>query len=209
MRLRQRALEPALSAGIAASGAFAITPNSGTFAWLPSTWPPAPVPIDSAFVDTLANIFRAGMLEEIQNVIDDAFASGGSLEHRGHVVAVAMMCALDSLSCFASKAKKQKVRIANFVQNFFPMEFHEFAEDIYLGFRNGLVHEWFLTRVVFLPDEEPITREDGKPVSMGLLTFQRGLEQSVSGFVDTLRSDPFLCRIASARYESLRKTVQS
>ena len=62
-----------------------------------------------------------------------------------------MMCALDSLSRFASVEEGQRARVIAFVQNFFPCEFSTFADTIYTGFRNGLVHEWFMTEVAFCP----------------------------------------------------------
>jgi hypothetical protein len=60
-----------------------------------------------------------------------------SLEHRGHVIGISMMCALDSLSRFASVEEGQRARVTAFVRNFFPFEFSAFADTIYTGFRNG------------------------------------------------------------------------
>ncbi|MFZ0883604.1 MAG: hypothetical protein WAN14_09410, partial [Candidatus Acidiferrales bacterium] len=68
-------------------------------AWLPSTWPEHNA-VDAAFIATLKAIFQDSMLFEIRNVVDDAHARNGDLRHRGHVVAVALMCALDAISCY-------------------------------------------------------------------------------------------------------------
>ena len=184
MRLRERLVVPSATSSISASGAYVVPEQLGTFAWLPSTWPSPPSVPDEAFIESLAAIFQTGMLDEIENVIEDAFARNGSLEHRGHVIGISMMCALDSLSRFASVQEGQRARVIAFVQNFFPCEFSTFADTIYTGFRNGLVHEWFMTEVAFLPNDEPITVEANETVSMGLLTFKRGLERSVGASWD-------------------------
>jgi hypothetical protein len=71
--------------------------------WLPSTWPLCPSTVTNAFIETLGKIFKHGMLDEIDNVIEDAMARNGSLEHRGHVIAIAIMCAVDTVASFTSQ----------------------------------------------------------------------------------------------------------
>ena len=64
-------------------------------AWLPSTWPAAPAAAEEKFITTLRDIFGESVLGEVKNVIDDAHKAHGSLNHRGHIVALAMLCAND------------------------------------------------------------------------------------------------------------------
>ncbi|HEY6388333.1 MAG TPA: hypothetical protein VIX91_21850 [Candidatus Acidoferrum sp.] len=40
------------------------------------------------------------MLGEISNVLEDIRKSNGVLQHRGHVVAIALMCALDAVASY-------------------------------------------------------------------------------------------------------------
>jgi hypothetical protein len=56
------------------------------------------------------------MLNEIDNVIADA---GGDLQHRGHVVAIALLCALDASSSYGYGRKNGK-QILPFVRTHFP-----------------------------------------------------------------------------------------
>ena len=61
--------------------------------WQPSAWPDAPSDCHE-FVMVLKRIFEVSMLMEINNVIEDANARNRGLEHRGHVVAISLLCAL-------------------------------------------------------------------------------------------------------------------
>src|ERR1700732_4450900 len=95
----------------------AIIPgSSGFLAWQPSTWPPAPQTWNAGLIATVQKIFEESMLNEIENVIADA---GKNLEHRGHVVAIALLCALDAISSYGYGAKSGK-QIPDFVQAHFP-----------------------------------------------------------------------------------------
>ena len=69
-------------------------------AWQPSTWPVAPASVNEDFICTLKRIFEESILGEISNVIDDALTANGDLQHRGHVVAISLMCALDAISSY-------------------------------------------------------------------------------------------------------------
>jgi hypothetical protein len=84
-----------------ASGAMVGARQHPTFvAWQPSTWSAAPAAVDDNFINTLKRIMEDSMLAEIQNVIDDAHKIHGTLIYRGHVVAVALMCALDAVASY-------------------------------------------------------------------------------------------------------------
>src|SRR5258706_16454176 len=92
----------------AATGAFIPTPVSGYvnpthapfYAWQPSTWPPPPASVDERFIKTLKSIFEESILGELNNVISDVQAKNKDkgLQHRGHVVAISLLCALDAIS---------------------------------------------------------------------------------------------------------------
>src|SRR5260221_5037068 len=73
----------------------------GLVPWQPSTWPKAPATWDPDFVPVLRGIFGTTILDEIRNVIEDAQARKGSLVLRGHVVALAILCAIDTVSSYA------------------------------------------------------------------------------------------------------------
>ena len=64
--------------------------------WQPSTWPRPPRKFTPRFTVDLRQIFDESMLGEISNVIHDITKSNGDLQQRGHVVAIALMCALDA-----------------------------------------------------------------------------------------------------------------
>jgi hypothetical protein len=205
MRPKQIRILPTAASPFAASGTNIVLPQPTVSAVLPSTWPAAPRKFDEGFAVLLQTLFEDAVLTEIRNVIEDSLARNNSLERRGHVIGVAMMCALDSLSCFASMEPKQGDRIRHFIRKFFGPEFHPFADIVYRGYRNGLVHEWFLTTVAFTPDDEPVIVEASGNISMGLLTFHKGLENSVSTFLKTLRADTATQRQALRRYRKLQQ----
>src|SRR5436309_7254487 len=72
-------------------------PQTLFFAWQPSTWPAVPAIVDEKFIKTLKQIFEDSILGEIAHVISDAHKCNGDLQHRGHVVAISLMCALDAI----------------------------------------------------------------------------------------------------------------
>src|SRR5713226_8570061 len=67
--------------------------------WQPSAWPDAPTD-HHEFATVLKRIFELSMLIEINNVIEDAVERNGTLEHRGHVLAISLLCALDAISSY-------------------------------------------------------------------------------------------------------------
>src|SRR6266852_7640950 len=73
--------------------------------WQPSTWPSASAKVDANFITDLRKIFDESILGEICNVIEDIKKSNGDLQHRGHVVAIALMFVLDALSSYRYRWK--------------------------------------------------------------------------------------------------------
>lgn len=71
--------------------------NAEFLPWQPSTWP-EPDPDFSKFLPVLAHIFKETLIDEIGNVINDATKVNGDLQHRGHVVALALFCAVDAIA---------------------------------------------------------------------------------------------------------------
>jgi hypothetical protein len=78
-------------------------PNaSGFVPWQPSTWPLPPDRWDAEFTPVLRRIFDETILDELQNVVSDArIRTEGGLAHRGHVIAIGLMCAIDAISSYA------------------------------------------------------------------------------------------------------------
>jgi len=177
---------------------------------LPSTWPPVNLLPDSLFADILERLFRQGMLAELETVCSDILAhSDVGLQGRGHVVGVAMMSALDSLSQFAHPDDRQHIRIPKYIQNYFPPEFAVIRNELNSGYRNGLIHEWFMREVAFLPGTEPISiQANGSPV-LGLLTFKSGLAHSVDRFLEALRNNQDSRTVAARRYATLQTQTRS
>jgi hypothetical protein len=167
--------------------------------------PPSP-----EFVDILERLFREGMLDELEATCADILAQNKTgLQGRGHVVGIAMLSALDSLSQFAYPSERQYIRIPKYVQDYFPPEFEVIREELNSGYRNGLIHEWFMREVAFLPGTEPISiQANGSPV-LGLLTFKAGLIRSVDRFVEALRTDDNRRTTAARRYMTLQTQTRS
>ena len=68
----------------------------------------------------LKRIFEVSMLMEINNVIEDATQRNGSLEHRGHVLAISLLCALDAISSYGYGRKNGR-QIPPFIRAISPM----------------------------------------------------------------------------------------
>jgi hypothetical protein len=183
-----------------------LASTSSLRAWQPSTWPKAPGKVDPAFLKTLKLIFDESILCEIDNVIEDAQKSNGGLEHRGHVVAIALMCALDATSSYGYGVRNGR-QIAPFVRKHFPSCYHPHAEDIRELYRNSLVHSWNLFKAALSPNADPITKSGGI-LSFGLLDFRDALRSGVTDFLGKLKSDPALQASTLKRYRSLRNSAK-
>jgi hypothetical protein len=160
-------------------------------------------------VDVLERLFVEGMLTELSNVCGDiTLSSLIGMRGRGHVVAVAMMSILDSVSQFAYPSEPQRVRIPNYVHDYFDPEYDSIRQDLSDRYRNGLIHEWFMREVAFLPGNEPLViQQNGSPV-LGLLTFRDALFASVLRFLTALRADGGLRERAVKRYSFLQQHVR-
>lgn len=196
-----------------------ISNNTARFLpWQPSTWPePDPDPL-SFWVD-LELIFEETILLEIENVISDAQKCNGGVEHRGHVIALAILCAIDTLSSYAYVKEKDICSVCDrgdsvgprykkYIEDFFPDNYKPFATQIYKLFRNSVVHSWNFFEVALTPWSENVELRDGN-LCIGLLSLFSALESSVKNFANKFETDPHLQENARSRYENLRQTARS
>jgi hypothetical protein len=209
MKFPPDSIQPSAVSTISASGSLVSLRNHPFVPRLPSTWPAVgPIP-DASFADVLERLFVEGMLTELSNVCDDiTLSSPMGMQGRGHVVAVAMMSILDSVSQFAYPSEPQPVRIPKYVHDYFDPEYDSIRQDLSDRYRNGLIHEWFMREVAFLPGNEPLViQQNGSPV-LGLLTFRDALLASVLRFLTALRADGGLRERAVKRYSFLQQHVR-
>lgn len=181
-------------------------PSPAFIAWQPSTWPTPPAVVDEKFIYTLKRIFEESVLGEISNVIADVRKSTGDLQHRGHVIAIALMCATDAISSYGYGRKNGK-QIPPFVRAHFPSEYHRYAEEIRNVYRNTLVHSWNLFEAAIYPDETGIKSENGT-IGFGLLNFFEALVQATESFLEILANDANLQKNTLRRYIDLRGTAK-
>ena len=190
------------------TGALIVPQTSFAFIpWQPSTWPPAPSSFDSSFHDVLGAIFRTSMVGELRNVVRDIqHANPGTapFAQRGHVVAVACMCALDAVSLYGYKNRNVK----KFIRNHFPDDYRPHASRIYPDYRHNLVHAWNLFgTAALLPGNEAISVQNGS-VSFGLLNFVDAFESGVEDFLSKLKTEPELQNRALYRYRELMGEIK-
>jgi len=209
------------TANAAASGAdVGPLPTDAEFLpWRPSTWPAAPLTFQNDFQMVIERIVRETIIGEIGNVVGDICKSNGDLQHRGHVVAIAMLCAVDTLSSYAfnnpeaemcptcKRGDKVGPRYKKFVETFFPDQYKALGPDIYSLYRNAMVHSWNLFQVTIYPDGETIQRAQ-RGVSFGLLNFFTALQSATSGFLEDLSQDAALQASTLNRYRSLKESAQ-
>lgn len=193
--------------------------KKGIIYWQPSTWPTFAIQSDPGFIPVIERIFKETIVNEIDNVIGDAIQANGSLIHRGHVVAIAQLCAIDVLASYAffnlSAAKcptcgrtDSKInKYIAFIREFFPEDYKPFAFSLYKLYRNAMVHSWNLFEVGILPDSAKISSQNGS-LSYGLLNFQEALKMSLDNFLAKIKIDKNLELKAYLRYEDLRKTAR-
>jgi hypothetical protein len=179
--------------------------SEGFIPWQPSTWPTPPVSYNAEFAETLGIIISETMLNEIGNVISDAHKVNGGLEHRGHVVVLAILCAVDSIAAYAFNGGVGE-RYTKFISTFFPSDYQPFADDIYKLYRNSSVHSWNLFQVGIWPGNEKVTR-DGGSLSFGLINAFDALKQAIDNFLATLPEDANLQTNSLSRYRELKQSA--
>ena len=190
--------------------------NNVFIPWQPSTWPIPPEKYSSEFKRTLEIIFRESLINEIKNVINDA----PTLEHRGHVIALSILCAIDTLSSYAfSELKTEKCqncgrsdsvspKYKKYIEEFFPEDYKPHARKIYKLYRNSITHSWNLFQAAMLPGEEKIEESNGV-IIFGLKNFFQALNNSIDNFLDKLNKNEKLQESALARYRGLKQSARS
>ncbi len=202
MKYKQNVVIPSLYVPPASGAVVAPTKPNGVVPWLPSTWPSVPHRFDGSFLSILRNILEESMLKEIDNVIADVSNTNGSMDHRGHVLAIALMCALDAVSAYGYRGH----HVEKFVQVHFPQAYRPFGEDLYRMYRNSLIHSWNLFAASILPGKENISKTNGV-LSFGLLNFHSALREATEDYLQRLATSPALQTNTLKRYEELRKTA--
>jgi hypothetical protein len=197
------------SSSILVTGAPAVSgillPTSPEFlAWQPSTWPNCPTSWDSSLIGTLRRIFEESMVKEIDNVIADA---GGDLRHRGHVIAIALLCALDAISSYGYGRHNGR-QIPIFVRAHFPADYHQHADALLKLYRHAMVHGWNLFGAAILPGQDPVTQKDGV-VCFGLLNFRGALSAGLESYLRQLAIDTSLQATTLGRYREQRDSAKS
>jgi hypothetical protein len=173
--------------------------------WQPSQWPVAPADTHE-FVMVLKRIFEQSMLLEIKGVIDDATSCNGNVEHRGHVLAISMLCALDAISSYGYGAKSGK-QIPDFIKVHFPRNYRPFADSLLYLYRHAVVHSSNLFQVAITPGNDNISKS-GDVISFGLLSFFDALKSGTEDFLTKLSQNPTLESAARTRYKSLRNSAK-
>jgi len=172
-------------------------------AWQPSTWPAASVSTPGEFIEVLKRIFEESILGEVHHVIGDITKSNGTLAFRGHVVAIAMMCALDAISSYGYRGKKN----GKFIVSHFPDEYRPHAGQIYKMIRSSMVHSWNLFEASLYAGNSTI-RLEGGTLAFGLLNFFDALVAGTEDFLNCLPTGGDLLTNSIKRYEELRATAR-
>jgi hypothetical protein len=186
----------------------------GFLPYQPSTWPKEN-PNKDAFLDILERIFNETIINEIGNVISDAQAIHGNLGGRGHVVALSLFAAIDTLSSYMYSGEIEKCTTCkkgdtvgptyrNYIEKYFDENYKPHALDLYRLYRNSLVHSWHLFQVNIMPGNEAIGERFGT-LSIGLINFFEALKMSVSRYLEELHSNHELYSYAVNRYRNLIK----
>lgn len=184
------------------TGAIVSDPTA-TRPWQPSTWPKAPLKWDHSLVAMMQAILEQSILNEINNVIADA---AGNLEHRGHVVGIALLCALDAISSYGYGAKSGR-QMPAFVRAHFPADYHPHASALLRLYRHAMIHSWNLFEAAILPGNEPVTMENGV-LCFGLLDFRDAISKGAEDYLTKLETDQRLQGMTLKRYRQLTNSAR-
>jgi hypothetical protein len=105
--------------------------------------------VDSLFAHAHL-VFEECILGEISNVISDVQQPHPDLRHRGHVIAIALMCALDAIASYGYR----KHHVADFIRAHFHPDYHPHADQIYVLYRCSLVQAGIFSK----PQSTPTRR---------------------------------------------------
>jgi hypothetical protein len=130
----------------------------------------------------------------------------GSLDHRGHVIAISLFCALDAISSYGYGARSGK-QIPPFIKAHFPASYKVHADILLYAYRHAMIHSWNLFSVAILPGDEDIESKNGI-VSFGLLNLFEALKQATEHFLESSLYEPSLVRSARCRYGELRQSAK-
>lgn len=197
------------------SGSSRNAQDQSFYAWQPSTWPAPPASYNEEFRKVLRQIFHDSMLIEIENVMRDV----PTLEHRGHVVSLSILCAIDTVSSYAfrnsgadrcescHRTDNIGPQYKKYIRDFFPAGYPQFADKIYRLYRNPITHSWNLFEAGMLPGDEMIKEVNGT-IIFGLRNFFNAFKESVDTFLNKLISDSTLQQNALLRYGELKNTAR-
>jgi hypothetical protein len=180
-----------------------VTPSAIFVAWQPSTWPAVPSAVDEGFIYTLKQIFEESILGEIRNVLDDVHQAHGNLQNRGHVLAIAMLAALDAIASYGYRGH----RVRKFIEAHFPPDYHPYAAQIFDLYRNSMIHSWNLFEASIYPNDSKV-RTEGGTLAFGLLNFFEGLVNAAGAFLEALAVDTGLQGNTLRRYDELKKSAK-
>lgn len=139
------------------------------------------------------------MIDEIDNVVADANAD---MTHRGHVVALAILCATEAVSQFGYE------HVAEFIDAHFPEPYRPYSDRLFVEFRNeGLAHGWNLFESTLLPGFEPVQQTEGF-LQVGILNLLSALKEAQGRFLAALVTSDTLRWRASERYRRLRNRAR-
>jgi hypothetical protein len=179
---------------------------SGILSHQPSSWL-EPKQCDDEFQAALRKIFEESILGEIDNVIQDAQrCTGGTLDHRGYVILLALMCALDAISSYGY-GDRSGAQIPDFIHAHFSKGYHSLADKIWTLYRNGGVHNWHLFSVGISADGPAITYL-GEVPCINILLLRDAFQYAVNNYFEKLKTDVTLRSNTLRRYVDLRKKAK-
>jgi hypothetical protein len=114
-----------------------------------------------------------------------------------------MMCALDAISAYGYRGKKN----GKFIAGHCPHEYRPYADQIYEVFRLSLVHSWNLFEASIYADNSTI-RLERSILAFGLLNFFNALVGGTEDFLNRLSAGGDLLANSISRYEALRATAK-
>lgn len=177
-----------------------MSDDSGFIPWQPSTWREH-VSADADFKHTLSRILNETILGEIKNVMNDSkkLKFGG----RGHIIGLAIFCAIDTLASYFTFNKAVGKRYKNFIKGYFPEPYKSYSKAIYDFYRNEMTHSWNLFSVAIQYEGTKIT-DSG--MTIGLIDIYKALASALNEALKAYDKDSKIRESCLNRYNTLRKS---
>ena len=167
---------------------------------------------NSTIADFISKIYKKGIFREINRLLTCDIYDENTQTHYtncagiGHIVLIAICCAIDSLSAFASGGGKVRNRFTSFIARYFPSNYSGKESKIYEAFRCDSVHGWNLHKSSisgYVNDPKHLS-EEGGTIYISLYDLFNDLNKAFDNYYQELKEDNTIKNNLLKRYKDIK-----